>query len=101
MTTAHRSLDGTQMHAGYIEVCPACTPHTSMKHDPDEHHGFIDCSMFGPFSGQFCVCGEKETHDVHSAPYCNDCVVPEPEKPGPWWRRLWHRFAAWWLPRMK
>lgn len=98
-TPAHRSLDGSELHAGFVDECTDCNGRSG-KHSPDAHHPYVDASMSGVVgAGMVCFCGDPEYTAIHDRPYCSACHVPEPEPAefgalAPWWHRLWCRLVA-------
>lgn len=92
---SHRSLDGSRVHAGFVDDCPQCSGRR-VPHHPDSHHPYAPVSMAG-LGGEWCVCGEDEYAVIHDRPYCTDCEVPDDRElgePAPWWHRAWCRFVT-------
>lgn len=100
MTTAHRSIDGTSLHPGFIETCAECAPtFESGKHSPEDHHPFYAPDFYTTELEELCICGQRDGTDIHAAPYCQDCVVPEPDPldfgaPPSFWVRIYSRLVA-------
>lgn len=112
MTAAHRSLDGSQMHPGFVDECIDCSGawgHLT-HHEQTDHHPYDNEPPIPGWS--VCVCGEPYTAGIHGAAPCNWCFkepdpllkkmnktreTPEFGAPAPWWHRAWCRFVAWWL----
>jgi len=97
VSPAHRSIDGTSLHPGFIENCSQCAPPPQPdKHSPNDHHGFYPPDFYGPEASEFCICGSRENTAIHEAPYCQDCE-PDPinfDAPQRWWSRLYSRLVA-------